>query len=770
MLSLQRTLSLGYLAQHPTRMVLVVVSIALGVATLVATRSLDDSLHQAAKGAVNPFATLADLLVANGQTGVPADLADRLKDAQLPGLADAQPLVMGRAALVELDDQSVRLLGIQLFADESPTPNKALAGDNPWGLQFSPTDETAGVAWALLRGAKPVVVGAKLAERMKSLPNGTHDFQLRRAAGEVQKVTSLGTVRLQGQAKGLEDEAVFADVRTASSIIYPQKPKPYATQLNLKLAPGADKEQVRKEVEQFLKDQNEPGQVQTVEANEEMTSDVTAGLELGFSVGGYLALMVGLFLVYNALSVSVAERRHDIGVLRSVGATRRQIAGLFVGEAALLGLAGSLLGLPLGYGLAWLALGPMQQVLSEVFVKLPETTVSVSRPVMLLAVGAGVATALLASLIPALQAADEQPADAVRRAPQTTRPLYFALQGGAASSWRRSPSACGVGCGRTCRRALGAFVAPICLLGGGAGGHAAAGRRRRPAVAAVLPLLPRPGRPAWRATTSSAVPAAPAWSSPPSPPPAACSGHRRLHAQHGTRHQRLARRQHRRRPVRHGRQRHQQGRLLPADGRKRRRREAGRRTWKASRPSLPVRFHYFTYHDQFVYLMAVDVHAFEATASDRALARQPEPLPLAAQPDATACRRVGEFRRAASRRRRRSRHRPRRHDADHRPGNHRHRRRLHLQPRHPAGGSPMVRRGVRRRSGGRLRRVPAAGRGRPAGAGGVDANRAAGPRDRRCSWSGATSCATRSPIRWSGSIISPMPRKSSSAWWRCWAS
>ena len=166
---------------------------------------------------------------------------------------------MGRAVLIDLDDQSVRLLGIQLFADESPTPNKALAGDNPWGLQFSASTETAGVAWALLSGAKPVVIGAKLAERMKSLPNGTHDFQLRRAAGEVQKVTSLGSVRLQGQAKGLEDEAVFADIRTASSIIYPQKPKPYASQLNLKLAPGADKKQVRKKWRIFSRNRKSRG-------------------------------------------------------------------------------------------------------------------------------------------------------------------------------------------------------------------------------------------------------------------------------------------------------------------------------------------------------------------------------------------------------------------------------------------------------------------------------------------------------------------------------
>ncbi len=466
MLALQRTLSLGYIAQRPTRMMLIVVSIALGVATLVATRCLDDSLHQAAKGAVNPFATLADLLVSNGQTGVPADVADRLDDAHLPGLGDVQPLVMGRAALVELGDQSVRLLGVQWSPKRLEQDGKILPENNPWGLGITkPTSEELPDrlwAWCVL-GEHPVLVGAGLARRLAALPSGAAHFQLRRGPEDVQKVVSFGTVHLEGPAHLLEDEAVFTDVYAAASIIYPQRSN-YCTQLNLKLAPGADREKVKKEVKQFLKDQQEPGQVQTVEANEDMTSDVTAGLELGFSVGGYLALLVGMFLVYNTLSVSVAERRHDIGILRSVGATRGQIARLFVGEALLLGLTGSVLGLPVGYGLAWLALKPMEQVLSEVFVKLPETTISISTPVMLLALGAGAATTLLASLFPALQAADEQPADAVRRAPQASRPLYTFLQGGTALLLVLVGAAAAVLQPYLPGR-LGSFAPPICFMG-----------------------------------------------------------------------------------------------------------------------------------------------------------------------------------------------------------------------------------------------------------------------------------------------------------------
>src|SRR6516164_4428698 len=73
-------------------------------------------------------------------------------------------------------------------------------------------------------------------------------------------------------------------------------------------------------------------QVRTPEANNQRIQDVMAGLQIGFSLCGFGAIVVGLFLVYNALAVTVAERRHEIGVLRAVGATRGQIWGLFLGE------------------------------------------------------------------------------------------------------------------------------------------------------------------------------------------------------------------------------------------------------------------------------------------------------------------------------------------------------------------------------------------------------------------------------------------------------
>jgi putative ABC transport system permease protein len=66
----------------------------------------------------------------------------------------------------------------------------------------------------------------------------------------------------------------------------------------------------------------------------------------------YISLLVGAFLIYNTISVSVVRRRPEIGILRALGAGRLAVLSLFLGEALLLGLAGSLAGVLLGRILA----------------------------------------------------------------------------------------------------------------------------------------------------------------------------------------------------------------------------------------------------------------------------------------------------------------------------------------------------------------------------------------------------------------------------------
>ncbi len=421
MLALHRSLSVGYLRLHPTRAVLIVLSIALGVATLVATRMLNQSINREAPEAVNPMAKLSDLVVMNAQTGVPRDLARQLKEAKIPGLRDAQPVVLGRVTLPQLDKngRSVWLFGLDWTSKDLREAGSD--ANNSWGVEIHWIDKLsqpavlARLVGDRLMGRTPVLIGDKLARDLEAkLADGVKQFQ-GLAASKRSEMTLLGTVHFKNVGALADGNFVIMDVRDAAAIIFPQRQE-NVSQINVLVEKGADTQQVRQRLKEHVGDRAE---VRTLESNYEAVRDVTGGLELGFDIGGAIALVVGLFLVYNVLSVSVAERRHDIGILRSVGATRGQVAGLFMGESALLGLVGSALGLPLGWGLGWLTLRPLIGFLSDVFVPMPAASLQLKPSLMLIAAVAGVGTAMLAALLPALHAASEQPADAVRRVPRT---------------------------------------------------------------------------------------------------------------------------------------------------------------------------------------------------------------------------------------------------------------------------------------------------------------------------------------------------------------
>src|SRR4051794_35425418 len=109
MLSLQRALGGRYWWRHRARALLVAASIALGVATCLATGALERTLGAACR-ATTPLACQADLFVSNGDPGVSLNLTDVI--TAVPGVARARPLVLQRAVLPALGQRPALVLGM----------------------------------------------------------------------------------------------------------------------------------------------------------------------------------------------------------------------------------------------------------------------------------------------------------------------------------------------------------------------------------------------------------------------------------------------------------------------------------------------------------------------------------------------------------------------------------------------------------------------------------------------------------------------------------
>jgi putative ABC transport system permease protein len=81
----------------------------------------------------------------------------------------------------------------------------------------------------------------------------------------------------------------------------------------------------------------------------------------------YISLVVGAFLIYNTISISVVRRRAEIGILRAIGAARSTILALFLAEALLFGIAGAALGVVLGRILAGATVGLIADTVNALY-------------------------------------------------------------------------------------------------------------------------------------------------------------------------------------------------------------------------------------------------------------------------------------------------------------------------------------------------------------------------------------------------------------------
>jgi putative ABC transport system permease protein len=143
---------------------------------------------------------------------------------------------------------------------------------------------------------------------------------------------------------------------------------------------------------------------------------LSAAFELNLTAMSLLALLVGMFLIFNAMSFSIVQRRTLLGRLRAVGVTPRELFRLILAEAMILGVVGTAAGLALG---VWLGQGLTRLVAATVSELYYQVSVAALHPdplAFLKAGGLGLAATLVASLLPARQAAWTPPLTTLSRA------------------------------------------------------------------------------------------------------------------------------------------------------------------------------------------------------------------------------------------------------------------------------------------------------------------------------------------------------------------
>jgi putative ABC transport system permease protein len=181
--------------------------------------------------------------------------------------------------------------------------------------------------------------------------------------------------------------------------------------IEVSVSAGADQEAVSANIQHTLGD----NYVLNTDSN---AADAVASVKISFAMFdlfGALALFLGAFLIYNTFRTVVVERRHDLAMLRAIGATRRQITLMILTESLMQGILGMFIGLIVGLGLAWGLVTIMNGVFSK-YLNRGEVAFQLNASAFLIAATMGLSTSLIAGYWPARTAGKMAPLEALRPA------------------------------------------------------------------------------------------------------------------------------------------------------------------------------------------------------------------------------------------------------------------------------------------------------------------------------------------------------------------
>ncbi|ADE16394.1 protein of unknown function DUF214 [Nitrosococcus halophilus Nc 4] len=383
------------LITRPLRSVLTLMGIAVGIATVVLLTSIGEGIHQFVVAeftqfgthiiAINPGRTTTTGIPGIAHTVRPLTLADAEALRRLPQVLSVTPIVQGNAE-VEARGKS-RRTNIYGVGAEFP---EALQFEVALG-RFLPSDEAqAARAFAVL--------GSRLRQELFGDTNPLG--QRIRVGGDRYRV--LGVMESKGQVLGFDiDDAVYLPAAKALELFNRES----LMEVDVRYAEDAVEEQIVKSIHNLLLARHGLEDF-TITTQQQMLDILGSVLDmLTWAVGalGGISLLVGGIGIVTIMTIAVSERTHEIGLLRALGAERRQILALFLGEALVLAIVGGLAGLLFGIG--------MIQLLAFLLPALPTHTAwNYVGLAELLAAGIGLA----AGVFPARRAAHLDPLECLR--------------------------------------------------------------------------------------------------------------------------------------------------------------------------------------------------------------------------------------------------------------------------------------------------------------------------------------------------------------------
>jgi putative ABC transport system permease protein len=395
-----RQFILRRLRQEKLRSALTVAGIALGIAVVLAIRLANDSSVRGFSLALDTMAGAASLeIVSPG--GVDEERLEPL--GWLRDLGDVSPVIEGDALAraAGAPAEAVRVLGVDILRDRAFREYDLVEFAGGRG-QPAPQEFLT-----LLLDPQSVITTEIFARRHRLHVNDALELGI---GDERKSFVIRGLLRNEGPARVLDGNFILMDI-AAAQWAFDRLGR--VDRIEIRLPSGRDVA----DAERLLSSRLPPGlSVQRPARRGEQVETMLRAFHFNLTALSYVALLVGLFLVYNTVAVSVIARRDEIGILRALGASRGTVLRLFLAEAAALAAVGAVLGAPAGWLLAQGAVRLTSTTVNTLYIAAAATVPALDPGDAAVAVAIGVGLALLAAAAPALEASRVTPLAALRGA------------------------------------------------------------------------------------------------------------------------------------------------------------------------------------------------------------------------------------------------------------------------------------------------------------------------------------------------------------------
>ena len=394
-----------HLLRHPWQFGLSVLGVALGVAVVLSVDLTNASAIRSFELSVESVSGRATHQIQSADGEVPEHLYVSLRrDHQLRQTA---PIVEGYVGLPRQAGQAFQLLGVDPFAEAPFRPY--LAGIGTDGTLAKLLTQPNAL---ILSAGTAEQLGVKLGDRLEvRVGSQTHELE----------VIGLLTPDNEFNRQALKN-LLLTDLSVAQTVLGLEG---RLSRIDV-LIEGENSALLQR-----FEDALPPGvRLEPVSSRVDAGAKMTEAFRLNLQALSLLALVVGMFLIYNTMTFSVVQRYPLLGRLRAVGITRREVFGMVLGEALVVGVLGTALGLAGGIALAQELVRLVTQTINDLYFVLNVNEVNLAAESLLKGLGLGLGATLLAVLPPALEASGIAPKTVLTRS--VTESSHRRLQVGAA--------------------------------------------------------------------------------------------------------------------------------------------------------------------------------------------------------------------------------------------------------------------------------------------------------------------------------------------------